>query len=105
MTGGPGLVAYLIVGALLFGIGVTGALSQRGALMVIMSVEIMLNAAVLNLGAFWRFIAPNAFDAQVFVIVLMTVAAVELAAGLGLILLIYRQRGTQNIDKLAELKG
>lgn len=102
---GPGLVAYLVVGAILFGIGVAGVLSQRGAIMVMMSVEMMLNAAVLNLVAFWRFVAPEAFDAQVFAIVLMTVAAVELAAGLGLVLLIYRQRGTQNIDRIAEMQG
>ena len=102
---GPGLEAYLVVGALLFGIGVAGVLSQRGAIMVMMSVEIMMNAAVLNLVAFWRFVAPDAFDGQVFVILLVTVAAVELAAGLGLLLLIYRQRGTQNIDQLAEMKG
>lgn len=102
---GPGLEAYLVVGAVLFGIGVAGVLSQRGAIMVMMSVEIMMNAAVLNLVAFWRFVRPAAFDGQVFVIVLVTIAAVELAAGFGLLLLIYRQRGTQNIDRVAEMKG
>lgn len=102
---GPGLEAYLVVGALLFGIGVAAVLSQRGAIMVMMGIEIMMNAAVLNLVAFWRFVASDSFDGQVFVILLVTVAAVELAAGLGLLLLIYRQRGTQNIDQLAEMKG
>lgn len=102
---GPGLTAYLVVGALLFGIGVAGVLSQRGAIMVMMSAEIILNAAVLTVVAFWRFVAPGSFDGQVFVIVLVTVGAVELAAGLGLILLIYRQRGTQNVDRLAEMRG
>lgn len=105
MTDGPGLVAYLIVGALLFAVGVAGVLSQRGAIMVMMSVEVMLNASLITLVAFWRFIGPDHFGAQVFAIVIMTVAAVELAAGLGLILLIYRQRGTQNIDRLAELRA
>ena len=102
---GPGLTAYLTLGALLFGIGVAGVLSQRGAIMVMMSAEIILNAAVLTIVAFWRFVAPSSFDGQVFVIVLVTVGAVELAAGLGLILLVYRQRGTQNIDRLAEMRG
>ena len=102
---GPGLEAYLVVGALLFGIGVAAVLSQRGAIMVMMGIEIMMNAAVLNVVAFWRFAAPGTFDGQVFVILLVTVAAVELAGGLGLLLLIYRQRGTQNIDTLAEMKG
>lgn len=101
---GPGLGAYLVLGALLFGIGVAGVLSQRGAIMVVMGVEVMLNATVLTVVAFWRFVTPHAFDAQVFVIVLVTVAAVEMAAGLGLILLIYRQRATQNIDRLTELR-
>lgn len=102
---GPGLTAYLTLGALLFGIGVAGVLSQRGAIMVMMSAEIILNAAVLTIVAFWRFVAPSSFDGQVFVIVLVTVGAVELAAGLGLILLVYRQRGTQNIDRLTEMRG
>lgn len=102
---GPGLAAYLVVGALLFGIGVAGVLSQRGAIMIMMSSEIILNSAVLTTVAFWRFVAPSAFDGQVFVIVLVTVGAVELAAGLGLILLVYRQRGTQNVDRLSEMRG
>lgn len=102
---GPGLTAYLVVGAILFGIGVAGVLSQRGAIMVMMSAEIILNAAVLTVVAFWRFVAPGSFDGQVFVIVLVTIGAVELAAGLGLILLIYRQRGTQNVDRLSEMRG
>ena len=102
---GPGLVSYLIVGALLFGIGVIGVLSQRSAVMVLMSVEIMLNAAILNLVAFWRFVRPDIFDGQVFVIVAVTIAAVEMAAGLGLMLLLFRQRGTANIDSAQELRG
>ncbi len=101
---GPGLVAYLIVGALLFGIGVVGVLSQRSALMVLMSIEIMLNAAILTLVAFWRFVGPGNFDAQVFVIIIVTIAAVEMAAGLGLFLLVFRQRGNASVDTLRELK-
>lgn len=101
----PGLSAYLTVGALLFGTGTVGVLSQRNAIMVLMSVEIILNAAVLNLVAFWRFVGPQAFDAQVFAIVVITIGAVEMAGGLGLLMLIFRQRGNPNIDKLAELKG
>src|SRR5260370_29413542 len=89
---GRGLVPYLIVGALLFGIGVVGVLSQRSALMVLMSIEIMLNASILTLVAFWRFVKPDNFDAQVFVIIIFTIAAVEMAAGLGLLLLVFWQR-------------
>jgi NAD(P)H-quinone oxidoreductase subunit 4L len=101
---GPGLVAYLIVGALLFGIGIVGVLSQRNALMVLMSIEILLNASLLTLVAFWRFVGPNNFDAQVFAIIIFTIAAVEMAAGLGLFLLVFRQRGNANVDELKELK-
>ncbi len=102
--GGPGLVAYLVVGAILFAIGIFGALSQRGAVMVLMGLEIILNAAILNLVAFWRFINPGDYSPQVFVIVAMTIGAVEMAVGLGIILMIYRKKGTQNIDKFSEMK-
>ena len=102
---GPGLVPYLVVGALLFGIGVAGVLSQRNGVMVLMSVEIMLNAAILNLVAFWRFVRPDNYDVQVFAIIAVTIGAVEMAAGLGLMLLTFRQRGTSNVDEVAELKG
>ena len=102
--GGPGLLPFLIVGAILFGIGVAGVLSQRNALMVLMSIEILLNAAILTLVAFWRFVRPDQFDAQVFVIVIVTIAAVEMAAGLGLFLMVFRQRGYANVDAAQELK-
>lgn len=101
---GPGLVPYLIVGALLFGVGVAGVLSQRNAMMVLMSIEIILNACILTLIAFWRFVKPDNYDAQVFVIVIFTIAAVEMAAGLGLILLVFRQRGSANVDTVKDLK-
>jgi NADH-quinone oxidoreductase subunit K/NAD(P)H-quinone oxidoreductase subunit 4L len=104
MTSGPGLTAYLVVGAVLFAIGAAGVLSQRSAVMVLMSIEIVLNAAILNLVAFWRFVRPDAYDAQVFVLIAVTIGAVEMAAGLGLAVLVFRQRGTTNTDALAELK-
>lgn len=103
-NGGPGLLPYLLLGAIIFGIGVAGVLSQRNALMVLMSVEIILNAAIVTLVAFWRFVRPDQFDAQVFVIIIVTIAAVEMAAGLGLVLMVFRQRGNANVDALKELK-
>src|SRR5258708_37306584 len=99
---GPGLLPYLIVGALLFGIGVVGVLSQRSALMVLMSIEIMLNASILTLVAFCRFVKPDNFDAQVFVIIIFTIAAVEMAAGVVLLLPGFRQRGQSHGDALEE---
>lgn len=102
---GPGLVPYLVVSALLFDVGVAAVLSQRNAIMVLMGVEIIMNAALLNLVAFWRFVRPDNFDAQVFAIIIVTIGAVELAAGLGLILLVFRQRGSANIDEAKELSA
>lgn len=101
---GPGLGAYLVVGAILFAIGTAGVLSQRNAIMVLMSIEIILNAAILNLVAFWRFVRPDRYDPQVFVLIAVTIGAVEMAAGLGLMLLVFRQRGTANTDALTDLK-
>jgi len=101
---GPGLTPYLVVSALLFGVGIVGVLSQRSAIMVLMSIEILLNAAILNLVAFWRFVRPDNFDAQVFAIIAITIGAIEMAAGLGLMLLVFRQRGSSNIDQIQELK-
>lgn len=100
----PGLIAYLIVGAALFGIGVAAVLSQRNTIMILMGIEIILTAAVLNLMAFWRFGHVTNYDAHVFAIVIITVGAVEMAAGLGLALLLFRQRGTSNVDEVGELK-
>jgi len=102
--GGPGLLAYLVVGGLLFAIGVFAVLCQRGAVMVLMGIEIILNAAILNLVAFWRFVNPADYAGQVFVIIAMTIGAVEMAVGLGIMLMVYRVKGTQNIDKFGEMK-
>ncbi len=101
---GPGLIPYLVVSSILFGIGIAAILSQRNTIMILMGVEIMINAAILNLVAFWRFVRPDRFDAQVFVVIVITIAAVEMAVGLGLMLLIFRQRRTTNVDSLAELQ-
>ena len=76
------LVAYLAVGAVLFGIGVFGVLSQRGAIMILMSTEVIMNAAMLNTIAFWRFRAPNDYAGQIFALVILTIAAVEMAVGM-----------------------
>src|SRR5260370_42510497 len=97
---GPGLLPYLIVGALLFGIGVVGVLSQRSALMVLMSIEIMLNASILTLVAVGRFVKPDNFDAQVFVIIIFTIAADEMAAGFGRFLPVLRHLGKSQVGSL-----
>lgn len=102
---GPGLTAYLLLSAALFGIGLFGVFSQRGAVMILMSVEIMLNAALLNVVAFWRFVAPGEYGAQVFFIVMTTIGAIEMAVGLAICLLVFRRRGTQNVDRFTDMRG
>lgn len=99
------LQAYLAVAAMLFGIGAYGVLSQRGAVMVLMSSEVILNAAMLNTIAFWRYRNPADFSGQIFALVILTIAAVEMAVGLAVIVLVYRRRSTQLVDKVAELRG
>ena len=99
------LVAYLALGAVLFGIGVFGILSQRSAIMILMSTEVILNAGMLNTIAFWRFRAPNDYAGQIFALVILTIAAVEMAVGMAIMVMIYRKREMQMVDKLTELRG
>ena len=99
------LSAYLIVGAVLFAIGVYTVIAQRSAVMVLMGVEIILNAIGLNLVAFWRFVRPDDYSGQIFLILVVTIGAVEMAVGLGIMMLLYRQRKTVQTDSYAELKG
>lgn len=99
------LVAYLLVSAVLFGIGVFGVLSQRGAVMVLMSAEVILNAAMLNTVAFWRYRAPGDFAGQILALVILTIAAVEMAVGLAVMVMIFRHRKMQMVDKITDLRG
>ncbi len=73
--------------------------------MVLMSVELLLNAVNINLVAFWRHITPQNLSGQVFAIMVITVAAAEVAIGLALVLAVYRQRQTINIEELDLMKG
>lgn len=104
MTSVP-LEAYLAVGAILFAIGVYSVLAQRSAVMMLMGIELILNAVGLNIIAFWRFVRPDDYSAQIFAIIIITVGAVEMAIGLALMMLIYRNRRTVQADKLADLSG
>ncbi len=100
-----GLPHYLLVSAALLGIGAYGALTRRNAIAVLMGVELMLNAANLNFLAFWRYLTPHAVEPQVFVLIGLTVAAAEAAIGLAVVLNVYREYGTVNLDRIAELRG
>jgi NADH-quinone oxidoreductase subunit K len=97
-----GLIHYLTVSVLLFGVGLVGVVSRRNLLVVYMSLELMLNAANLALVAFSRF--SQNLNGQVMVFFVITVAAAEVAVGLALIVALYRKRRTAHIEDLAELK-
>ena len=100
------LSAYLILGAFLFAIGLAGALTRRNAIVVLIGIELMLNAANLNLIAFWRFGPnPEALTGFIFVLFSMALAAAEAAVGLALVIAIYRHKKTSNLDEVKELKG
>ncbi len=100
------LTAYLLVSALLFSVGLAGALTRRSAILVLAGVELMLNAANLNFLAFWRFGPhPEALTGFLFVIFSIAVAAAEAAIGLALILAIYRHANTSDVSEITEMKG
>jgi NADH-quinone oxidoreductase subunit K len=97
---------YLILSALLFSIGLAGALSRRNAILVLVGVELMLNAANLNFIAFWRFGPnPEALRGVMFVVFSIAIAAAEAAVGLALIIAIYRHYKTANLDQVDSMKG
>ncbi len=99
------MITCLIIAAVLFGIGVYGVLSQTNLVMLMMGVELMLGAAMLNLVAFWRFLHPTAFSGQMFVLIVMTVMALEAAVGFGLATARFRARGSVEMEEATELKG
>ena len=98
------LIVALIVGAVLFGIGLYGALSQTNLVMIMMGVELILGAAMLNMVAFWRFLHPEVYSGQMFVLILMTVMALEMAVGFGVGTARFRAIGSVEMEEAAELK-
>ena len=97
---------YLVISALLFAIGFAGVIARRNAILVLMGVELMLNAANLNFIAFWRY-GTHSQDPHGFLFVLFSiaVAAAESAVGLALVITIYRHFKTTNLDLLKTLRG
>jgi NADH:ubiquinone oxidoreductase subunit K len=95
---------YLIFAAALFAIGLYGVLARRNAVAILMSVELMLNAANVNLVAFWRYRTPEMLGGQVFAILIFAVAAAEVAVGLALVLSVYRRRNTVVADEINLMK-
>jgi len=100
------LSAYLLLSAFLFSIGLAGALTRRNAILVLIGIELMLNAANLNFIAFWRYGAnPQALTGVVFVLFSIGVAAAEAAVGLALIISIYRHYKTTDVNEINAMKG
>jgi NADH:ubiquinone oxidoreductase subunit K len=104
----PDLSKFLVIGALLFVIGVAGVLTRRNIIVIFMSVELILNAANLNFVAFSRYLQltgnANAVAGQVFTVFIIVVAAAEAAIGLGIVIALYRNRETILLDKIDLLK-
>ncbi len=99
-----GLEHYLILSAILFSIGLYGALAKKNTVVILMCVEIMLNAVNIAMVAFSRYIAPTLLTGQVFAIFIMVVAAAEAAVGLAIIIAIYRNRETIESTKIDLMK-
>ena len=99
-----GLEHYLILSAVLFSIGLYGALAKRNAIIILMCIELMLNAVNIAMVAFSRYIVPLQLTGQVFVIFIMVVAAAEVAVGLAIIIAIYRHRETIDATKIDLMK-
>jgi NADH-quinone oxidoreductase subunit K len=99
---------YLVVSGILFAIGFAGVMVRRNIIIILMAIELMLNAANLSLVAFSRFHvgatgAPN-YNAQVFVFFIITVAAAEVAVGLAIIVALFRVRQTTHVEDITTLK-
>jgi NADH-quinone oxidoreductase subunit K len=100
------LTCYLLVAALLFAIGLAGALIRRNAILVLIGIELMLNAANLNLIAFWRYGPhPELLTGMIFAIFSIAVAAAEAAVGLALVIHIHRHTKTTYLDQINRMKG
>ena len=99
------LPVVLAVGASLFGVGMYGVLSQTNTIMVIMGVELLLGASMLNLIGFARFSWPRQTGGSFFVLVVLTLMAVEAVIGFALVISVFRTQRTAETDDLTELKG
>jgi NADH-quinone oxidoreductase subunit K len=96
---------YLILSAILFAIGLAGALTRKNAIVVLMGIEIMFNSAILNLVVFWQyrhFLVPTG---PVFAMFAIAVAAAESAIGLALVIAVYRHYRSVDVDEMRSLKG
>ncbi len=99
------MTTYLIVGALLFCLGLVGVLQRRNLIAMLISIELMLNGANLNFMAFNRFLAPEPAVGQIVTLFVMGIAAAEAAIGLSIILALFRQLRSINVEAAQRMKG
>ncbi|WP_420888830.1 NADH-quinone oxidoreductase subunit NuoK [Cohnella candidum] len=98
------LASYLTLAAVLFCVGLYGVLTKRNAIIVLLSIELMLNAVNLNLVAFSKYGVHPSLAGQIFSLFTMTVAAAEAAVGVAILVAIYRARTSVNVDEFDELR-
>jgi len=97
---------YLVLSTIVFSIGVVGVLTRRNVIIILMSIELMLNSVNLNLVAFSdRLQDPSGPSGQVFAVFVITVAAAEAAVGLGIIIALFRNKETVNVDEIDLMRG
>jgi NADH:ubiquinone oxidoreductase subunit K len=98
------LERFIVLSSILFSIGVYGVLARRNAVLILMSVELMLNAVSINMVAFAVYTAPSLFVGIIFAIFVITIAAAEVGLALAIVLRVFRNRGTANVDEIDTLK-
>jgi len=98
------LPSYLMMAAILFCLGLYGALTKRNAVIVLISIELMLNAVNLNLVAFSKYGAVPSLTGQIFSLFTITVAAAEVAVGIAILIALFRARGSVNVDEYDEMR-
>lgn len=98
------LTHYVVLSAILFGIGLFGVLAKKNAVAVLICIELMLNAVNINLIAFSKYVTPADFIGQIFAVFVITVAAAEVGVGLAIIIAIYRNKLSVNLDDFDWLK-
>jgi NADH-quinone oxidoreductase subunit K/NAD(P)H-quinone oxidoreductase subunit 4L len=99
------LSTYLIIAAILFSLGLLGVLQRRNLIAMLISIELMLNAANINFMAFNRFLTPEPAVGQIFTLFVMGIAAAEAAIGLSIILALFRTLRSINIERAQQMRG
>ena len=104
VSGSIPLEHFIVLSSVLFSIGVYGVLARRNAVLILMSVELMLNAVSINMVAFAVYTASSLFVGIIFAIFVITIAAAEVGLALAVVLRVFRNRGTANVDEIDTLK-